>query len=212
MLCAGSPDDLSVLRDPSGGVHVYHCEREGAQLYASDPGLLVRLGLADKALDPEFRRQWLLYRHLRTARTGLAGIKELLPGTCRSSGPQGVSVATAWSPWPFTERRRELGDFSEAASLLRSTVLRTVPACAAGADRVLLELSGGLDFSIVASALGNVGTRFASVNFATSASDGDERRYARMIAAVTGSALREVVQQSRPQDLLRVPSPRIDPG
>jgi len=212
LLCPGSPDDLRVLRDPSGGVHVYHCQRDGTQLYASDPGLLVRLGLADKALDPEFRRQWLLYRHLRTARTGLLEIEELLPGTCRASGPRGADVETVWSPWPFVQRSRELGEFSEAASSLRSTILRTVPACAAGADRVLLELSGGLDSSIVASALGNVRTRFASVNFATNASDGDERRYARMIAAVTGSPLREVLQQERPSKYLRVPSPRIRPG
>jgi asparagine synthase (glutamine-hydrolysing) len=57
-----------------------------------------------------------------------------------------------------------------------------------------------------------VRTRFASVNFATSASDGDERRYARMIAAVTGSPLRVVAPPARPPDLLRVPSPRIRPG
>jgi len=211
LICAQTVG-LTVLRDPSGAVHVYFCEQDGIAAYTSDPGLLVKLGLADTQLDIEFRRQWLLYRHLRTARTGLAAVKELLPGTARTTSARSASVATMWSPWAFTQRDGELGDFDEAAARLRSTVLRTVPACANGAERPLLELSGGLDSSIVASALANAGTRFASVNFATSASDGDERRYARMIAAKTGAPLREVLQQGRRSDLLREPPPQIRPG
>lgn len=201
-----------VLRDPSGAVPVYYLELDGAQLYFSDPDLIARLGLAPATIDPEFLRQWLLYRHLRTARTGLAGVKELLPGVQRVTGAGTSAVERCWSPWPFADARAQFGDADEAALALRKTALRTIPAYAEGTQKVLLELSGGLDSSIIAASLANAGTRFAAVNFVTRSADGDERRYARIVAAATGASLTEVEQPEALGDLLRTPRPLVRPG
>jgi asparagine synthase (glutamine-hydrolysing) len=201
-----------VQRDPSGGLAAYRLDLDGITAFAADPDLIVRLALAEPRIDDAFVRQWLLFPHLRTARTGIETIAELLPGTAWRSCRGKTSVETTWTPWTFAAREGQIPDFEEACRRLRATALRTIPAYAAGSRKPLLELSGGLDSSILAAALGTRGVRFSAVNFATVSADGDERPYARMAAKAAGAPLAEVVEQEAAPDLVTVPPPRLRPG
>nr|WP_254657209.1 asparagine synthase-related protein [Sphingobium fuliginis] len=52
-----------------------------------------------------------------------------------------------------------------------------------GAKRALLMLSGGIDSSVLAAALGTHGCPFTCFNLASRGAIGDERHYARMVAS-----------------------------
>jgi asparagine synthase (glutamine-hydrolysing) len=192
---------VAVLRDPSAAVPAYHCDLDGVQVHFSDLDLCGDLGLDDLPVDEEFLRQWLTWPYLRTARTGLAGVEELVPGTIHRTGGGRSSIETAWTPWSAAAPDRRIMDFEEAAERVRATVLGTVAAQLAGRDRLLLELSGGLDSSIVAAALAASDMCVPAVNFATLMPDGDERSYARIVAAGLGFELTEVEEDRRPLDL-----------
>lgn len=210
-ILGGENGGTAVLRDPSGGIPVYFTGRGGAQIYFSDPAVALELGLVTASVDAEFLRQWLVFPHLRTARSGLARVFELLPGTRGSDSPAGPAIESVWSPWVFASRRAQMRDFGEAAAAVRETARTVIPAYAEGARQLLLELSGGLDSSIVAAALAEGGIPFSSVNFATRSPDGDERRYARLAAAAASSRLAELIHDGAPLDL-RQPEPRLRPG
>lgn len=192
---------VAVIRDPSAAVPAYHCDLDGVQIYFSDLDLCGDLGLDTAPVDEEFLRQWLTWPYLRTARTGLAGIKELVPGTIHRSGGGHSAIETAWTPWAAAAPDRRIADFEDAAARVRATVLGTVAAQFAACDHLLLELSGGLDSSIVATALAASDMRVPAVNFATLMPDGDERSYARIVAAHLGFHLTEVEEDRRPLDL-----------
>ena len=94
---------------------------------------------------------------------------------------------------------------------LRTIAQRTITAQASGST-LLLQLSGGLDLSIIAACLAQSGTEFAAVNFASRSADGDERRHARAIAGRLGAPLKEILEEDL-QCVIRAPSePRFRPG
>jgi asparagine synthase (glutamine-hydrolysing) len=208
-----------VLRDPSGALPVYCATARGLTFYASDANLLARAWPEPFQPDLAFIRHWLTFPFLRSARAGISGVEELLPGTCRLADAAGVRIVESWSPFSFTGVDQAILDFPDAAARLRTELLRTVPRLAPPGEKILLQLSGGLDSSIVAAALANAGVRFGSVTFATRAQDGDERRFARAVAAAAGSDLIELAEETllpslelAPADPLRPPpSPLVQP-
>src|ERR1044072_2713879 len=157
----------SALRDPSGSLPIYYASVGTASIYASDAELL-RLALpAPLRPDLHFIRHWLSFPYLRGARTGADGVRELLPGTCRRVNGAKAELVTCWAPFNFVGRRSAIPDFEEAARLLRKEAVATIPRFAAARERLVVQLSGGLDSSIVAAALSIVGRKFSAVTFAT---------------------------------------------
>jgi asparagine synthase (glutamine-hydrolysing) len=192
---------VTVLRDPSGAIPVHHCELDGLHFYFSGEDVALDLGLEARGVDEEFLRQWLTFPFLRTSRTGIAGVQELLPGTSRRTRGAQSSVATLWTPWPATGADRRIADFDEAARQLRAMLLGTVAPQLGGLASPVLELSGGLDSSIVAACLASAGLPFSAANFVTQMSDGDERDYARIVAEALGVPLAELHEDVLAPDL-----------
>ena len=193
--------DLAVLRDPSGSVPLYHCRWKGLETCFSVPELA--LGLPDQApvIDDEFIRQWLSFPFLRTARTGIRGYQELVPGARLRQRRETTALETAWSPWRPAAEDRQIRDFGEAAARLKKVLLATVPAQIEGADGIALQLSGGLDSSIVAACLAEERIKFRAANFVTRLPDGDERSYARRVAVFFGARLEELHEDELPIEL-----------
>jgi asparagine synthase (glutamine-hydrolysing) len=200
----------TVLRDPSAAVPVFHASTAGIRIYFSDPDLRPA-AMKTASVDEEFLRQWLTYPYLRTRRTGLTQVSELLPGTAHRIEHGAASTETLWTPW-IAASKPQITNFQEAAAEVRSTVLRTVPAQLRERGRLALELSGGLDSSIVAAALANSGLFFPAVNFATRLPDGDEKHYARAVASHLGITLSEVVENRDPLDLRPGSAAGLRPG
>jgi asparagine synthase (glutamine-hydrolysing) len=207
-------DDASqwALRDPSGAVPLYRARAGRLLILFSDLKLPLECGLIEPRLDPDFAAHWLAYPALRTQRTGLAGIAEVLPGTRVVHTAGELHEETSWAPWRFASRRTALSDFEAARDTLRQQLTRTIAALASGHDHLLLELSGGLDSALIAAALRNAGQHFTAVNFATNAPDGDERHYARAIAEHVGTPLVELLESDTSIDLTPPGHMRLRPA
>jgi len=191
----------SALRDPSGSVPIYYGPAGALDIYASDADLLLRALPNPPRPDLDFIRHWLSFPFLRSHRTGIDGVRELLPGMWRRRDDAGERLVEAWSPFAFARADSAICGFDEAAARLREDALRTIPLLVPPGEETLLQLSGGLDSSIVAAALRHAGAPFRAVNFATRSADGDERDYARAVASHCRVELAEMVEGRAAPDL-----------
>lgn len=183
-----------VYRDPSGTVPVYQHAKGNGGVFVSDAEIAVKLGLVDETpIDTSFVRHWLQFPFLRTARTGLVHFREIIPGTCTSPANGGWNELALWNPAIFAARGDAIFDRREAAEALRSAAFATVRSLIRAP--VVLQLSGGLDSSILAACLHEAGAKVTGVNFSTRSADGDERRYARAVARKLGIPLVELEEE-----------------
>lgn len=190
-----SGDQAGAYREPSGSVSVQRCGSREETYFVSDAQLAMQLGiLARPVADMHFAAHWLQFPFLRTRRTGLEDICELLPGMLdirRGSGPWFETAI--WHPGTFIGRDCAIKDAADAAARLRDAALSVIPA-QAGSRGVALRLSGGLDSSIIAACLAHAGLDFSGINFVTRSPDGDERLYAREVASRFGAPLQEIAE------------------
>ncbi|MBN6150772.1 lasso peptide isopeptide bond-forming cyclase [Xanthomonas sp. AmX2] len=183
----GDTHATTVLRDPSGGVGCVYSQ--GGGFITSDISIATRIGLYARQIDWDFIRGNLAYPHLKTGRTGLCGLRELLPGCRLNMRGEQSTIEQAWSPWDFVAPHCRHRDRRQAEAEVRTAVTSTVRQWADTDASVLLELSGGLDSSIVAACLQNAHARVACCNLVTPVPGADERRYALQMAALLHSEL-----------------------
>lgn len=201
-----------ILRAPVTGPAIYHIAEgeagSGAAFAFTDLALARALGFAlDRpdaaAIDAEMRIPLL-----RGHATGLLGVREILPGEIVRLG-RAAALPQSWSPWDHMKdapRRVE-------PDALRSKVMRVVSAWSMRFGRIQLELSGGLDSSIVAACLAGRHGDWRAITMATSDPDGDERVYARAAAERAGAPLFELLLSGDPVDpTAPIARPRARPG
>ena len=195
-----------ILRDPSGALPCYRLGDRRASVFCSDLATALAAGLPRPAIDWRGVTHDLLYRRVRGARTGLVGVDELLPGMAWTSDASGGATELAWDPWRHAAPERRLDSVAEAATLLRQAVMRCVGGLAAAYPRLTLELSGGLDSSIVAMGLAGHGGALA-INCVSPGPEGDERDYARAAAAAAHLELEERILGIAGFDPVAAPTP-----
>ncbi len=181
--------EFAVLRDPSGGIPCVHSIRNGMGFITSDVSLAIELGLLRRQVDWLAIAHGLHFPYLRTERTAIEGVKELLPGCMLRYGDSGTSVTAAWSPWQFVAQGVRHEDPRAAADSVRSAVSTVVRALADTENRILVQLSGGLDSSIVAACLQGVSARAAFCSLVMPVDGTDERPYARLVTDALGCRL-----------------------
>jgi len=181
--------DISFQRDPEGGMPCIH-HIDGVQGFvASDVGLAVQLAGYRRRVDWDAIGHRLRYPDIKSARTALSDIHELLPGTRLEVRGRRTSVHVAWSPWDVVTGEPSYACADEAAKAVRAAVDMATRAWA-GIDRsILLELSGGLDSSVVGIGLKDCGAEVACCTLVTPVPGADERRYARQVAALIDAPL-----------------------
>ncbi|MDB5583431.1 MAG: hypothetical protein JWR80_8607 [Bradyrhizobium sp.] len=194
---------IEIFRDPSGAVPCYYAHIDGAHLFTTRPEYLVDAGLLRVEFDWTIVAQALVYRSLRPARTALRGVSELMPGTAATVESGSVRVRTVWSPWRFAAAAEEIGSESEAVERVRRATTSCVGAWGRCFERPILEISGGLDSSIVAAVLAQFGARPVCVTFASAEGDPDETPYARAATDHLGFPLEVLHAEVSDVDLTR---------
>ncbi|SFK49904.1 asparagine synthase (glutamine-hydrolysing) [Rhodanobacter glycinis] len=163
--------------------------KDGAGFLTSDISLALQALLYRKQVNWDFIAHRLRYPDIKTERTGLADLFELLPGcSLRTSGTE-VSIRQAWSPWNFVAREQRYRDLRDAANQVLHAVESAVRAWMSVDRSILLELSGGLDSSIVAACLRNCHAHVTCCNLVTPVPGVDEQQYARQVAEQLGVEL-----------------------
>jgi len=183
-------DIVSITRDPSGQAPCFHIGLGDTDYVFSEVGLAVDLGLIVPRIDWRQLAHHIAFGGARTVRTGLIDVDELLPGDTLILGRSSRSVVEFWRPRAFVAPDRQLAA-DEAAGQLFAEIERTIGALASLEGPIILELSGGLDSSIVAMALRGR-PLVHPVNVTTVGPEGDERGYARQVAASAGFSMIEL--------------------
>lgn len=194
-------DTAEILRDPSGAVPCYHLEVDDWHIASSSPELLVDLGLVAIEIDWTIIAQALVYRDLRPARTALRGIAEVQPGLSARVYPPGLHTKCVWSPWTFTAQAEEIHDSAEAIATVSTAVRTCVQAWGGRFNNPLAEISGGLDSSIVAAELAQLGRPLSAITFKAVAGDPDETPYAAAVADHIGAVLTTLLPEAGTVDL-----------
>jgi len=195
----GGNGKIQVLRSPSTGPALYHHAGPGRACVFTDLALARALGHPLTQADPAALDAHLRFPLLRGPATGLAGVREILAGEIAALG-EAAEPRCAWSPWSYVGRPPRV----VAPEELRDIVQSVVAAWALRFPRIQLELSGGLDSSIVAVALGDR-PDWRAVNLATEGVSGDERIYARAAAQAAGAPLLEIMLPGDAGDPLMPP-------
>lgn len=183
---------IVVLRNPSasGDIPCLYSIRDGTGFITSDISLPERLGIYRRKIDWNVISHRLLYPQLKSARTALYDIQELLPGCILQLERSKIATHTAWSPWSFVSPGSRHSNPKEAAAEVRYAVSSAVQALANMGQAILLELSGGLDSSIIGACLQNSNARVVCTTLVTTVPGADERHYATQIAHQLGVELR----------------------
>lgn len=183
--------EISVVRSPSGRLPAFRTTVGALTLVASDAAMLLALRGDEPRIDWSFVAHHLAFLHLRCGATGLADIDELFAGDLIIVGSTRTRRESIWNPWAFAAPEQQIMDLEEARHRLRAAVIQATAALVKPYRSVLLELSGGLDSSVLAAAFAACGAPATALNLVTPGTEGDERDYARATAAATGLALTE---------------------
>jgi asparagine synthase (glutamine-hydrolysing) len=182
---------MRVFRDPAGGHPCYWIERGPADwlIGTSAADLLAAAGRGP-VLCPHALGTTLLYPDLAGEATAIAGVRELLPGCALDLHPDGTaqtrpvcSPVRQHGPAPVTQR--------PSAEALKTLVIECVRTRLQGVQNPLLQLSGGLDSSILATVMSSLDLPFRAITVWTPSPEGDERRFARAVADRLGIGLEE---------------------
>lgn len=177
----------TILRAPSGMIDAFIWRREAVTLVGDE----IPEGLAapiDLAVDWDGVGQILAQPVRAGGITPLHGVEAVDPGVCRH-GLQAGQITRVWSPAAVVRARREPG----SPEALRAAVDLALMAELDGAERVVAEISGGLDSAIVATSLAALGRPAdLAVNFWRDQAEADERVYAQAVADQAGTPLKAV--------------------
>jgi asparagine synthetase B (glutamine-hydrolysing) len=183
--------DRSVLltRDALGLRPLFWARRGSRIGFASDPEVLIALGVATGALDREVARIKLAIGDPADGRTSFAGVSRVGGGRWLRFDRDG---AMTWGRWFRPERILEVdAPAARHADRLRDAVIASAGSRAAR-ERVALSLSGGRDSGSMAIALSQAGVRAAAHTIALEGSTADESTPAQELAEAMGHGWRRV--------------------
>jgi asparagine synthase (glutamine-hydrolysing) len=197
--------ELFAARDRLG-VKPFVYAWDGTRLaFASEHKALLAAGLISREPSAEAIYEFIVRGYTTAGRSFYADVRALPPGHSLRAGPDGLRVREWWQPSTEPDEERSVEAWAEEIGVLLDDAVRLrlrsdVP--------VGVNLSGGLDSSAVAAAAArNAQTEILTFTGAfPSARGGDERRYARAVAARYGLDVREVEIDV---DELAVELPRI---
>jgi asparagine synthase (glutamine-hydrolysing) len=190
-------DELHLLRDPCGAGALYVLDAGEFALFVSDVEDLLTVE-PELEVDETMLSAFLCQPRLVTARTGMANVREVLPGVCLTLMRAGQREALLWRP----AKREPKLDFGTGQPALRHAVARAASAWVQYSRRagpIALRLSGGFDSTLVACALHRAGARdvICFNEFPADTPEGDERMFARIVADALDFSLHELA--ARPE-------------
>jgi len=182
-------DNLYVLRDPTGAGPIYEGGTEQVRVICTHVLDYIRM-VGNCSADIEVLAASIVSPSLITPRTAIEGLTELFPGERLTLPREGAFARREllWRPAAnATEITRE--EFGSAATQLRETIVNCARSWSQEMLPIVHRLSGGLDSSIVLTALRSVrSSEIVAINeYSADAPEGDERAIARIVAAKCGA-------------------------
>jgi asparagine synthase (glutamine-hydrolysing) len=194
----GEMSGVAVVRDPTGGLPCFETSFRGVRCIFSDVQALLSLGLIQLTINWRYVASFVAYSALQIRETGLREVAEVQPG--ERAVFRGTSSARdlLWSPSTIASTNR-IERQQDAIEAVRSTVEQCVHAWASLHRSLVLNLSGGLDSSIVLGCLKSAPhrPRLTCLHYYAPRSQEDEREFARLVAGKMDAELVEVELDSK---------------
>lgn len=188
-----------VITDPTAAIPCFHMEHSGVTIVFSHLEKCPFLHRLELTINYEFLSKLLIYDKISNGETGFHQISELPGGSRLSRTPQGVTTTLLWDPRRIASDRLE-PPLEQAAAMLLETTQSVIASRADGHDTVTVNLSGGLDSSIVLACLAGsaFGGDLQAVHHIVASGDPSEVRYARAAAEAAGCPLTELLFEPGP--------------
>ncbi|MDP3459398.1 MAG: asparagine synthase C-terminal domain-containing protein, partial [Hyphomonas sp.] len=187
----------AVIASPTSAIPCYFVHQAGVVFVFSHLEKCACLDLGKLTLNTGFISALLAYDKIQNGETGFNEIRELLGGERLLVTGDRLGVDTIWDPRDIARGMRA-PPLQDAAAELRDTGRHVVRSWASCFGRVAVNLSGGLDSSIVLSCLAGApgAAQVSAVHHRLVSEDPTELHYARAAAAFLGCPLTEVPVRS----------------
>jgi asparagine synthase (glutamine-hydrolysing) len=184
-------NSVRVMRSPVSPLACFHVQLGTLNVFFSNVADCMALELTSFSINWDSITAQVVGGDYLTSETALNEIRALECGEAIEYGEEGSSIQAYWDPRDILADRSD-GDFRTSSRALRETTEYCVNAASSRHENVLVSLSGGLDSSIVVSALSRSPHRptLTAVNY-YSRGCGDERRFARSMAEAARCRLLE---------------------
>nr|WP_065382795.1 asparagine synthase-related protein [Hyphomonas sp. ND6WE1B] len=186
-------DDVAVYTDPVSSIPCFYSSNSGVTCFYSNLELCPFLDRNKFTFNLRFISTLMAYDKLQNGETGLNEVKELFGGQCLMARTPDAPPETLWDPRDIARDVLE-PDPDSAACLLREAVQQAVSAWATSVPAPAVDLSGGLDSSIVLSCLAESDAPLPhlAVHHVVESGDPSEAHFARAAAAFLGADLAEI--------------------
>jgi asparagine synthase (glutamine-hydrolysing) len=189
------PQSKALMRDPSGHLDCLTWKIRAGWCAGSELPADLPVALSPPALSVD----WAAIASLLAdssgtgVQFGLEGVSQVLPGALRTFTAD-CPDKMVWLPATFAQRPHSSYEASRKAVF--QAVEESLVAETASSDKLLVEISGGLDSAIVASSVvrAGAGDRARFIHFHVKDPGGDERAYARAVAERSNVDLLEIVK------------------
>lgn len=171
-----------VMRSPVSALPCFHLQRDTVHVFFSHVEDCVSLELVKFSFNWDSITAQVVGGDYVTSETALKEIRSIECGECVECSPNGCTTTGYWDPRNL-QTECALDNFDEAAESVRYTTQYCVNAVSSSHSHVLVNLSGGLDSSVVLSALSSAPHRpeLTAINY-YSRGCGDERFFATRMA------------------------------
>lgn len=183
--------EVFVLTDPTSLIPCFYTDYCGVTLLFFHLERLPFIDMSHFTINTGFVKRILAYDKIQNGETGINEVHELIGGQRLTiiRGRIGA-LEQVWDPRDFA-KDSYVPRIEDAAAELRDTTDGVIRAWAKGFDSVSVQLSGGLDSSIVLSSLMNetVSAKVNAIHFVLESDDPSEQRYAEAAASHHGCEL-----------------------
>ncbi|WP_404478364.1 asparagine synthase-related protein [Novosphingobium sp. BL-52-GroH] len=188
--------ETEFLHSPMSSLCVFYAVQGNTVLIASDARSLCDLTGAQPKIDWQALGTHLVIDDLSFARTCVQAIRELRCGeTLRITPDNAPHVFPNWNAWTYAHPDIAITEREQASELLEREIIRCATARLRDLDEPLLDLSGGLDSSVLAAMCSRNAIVPKAANFFSPQTEGDERRFAQMVVQHLAMPLAEVPLQ-----------------
>ncbi|WP_374549315.1 asparagine synthase-related protein [Sphingobium yanoikuyae] len=187
--CYSSQGEITLYRSPFSTLSAFW-RRCGKLVAVSNDALLLRKMVPSLSLDERYLVDTLISDWQPSSQTSIAGLNSLGSGEALILRHPEVRCQRQWDPLAHVQAP-PIMDVNEAVELLRRYLKRSISLEIRQHGKILLDYSGGLDSSLIASLLADHPHPFTAVNYHFGPGIGDERDYARAAMQYLGGELIE---------------------
>lgn len=211
LILASLPEGgITCTRSSFGSINCYYLVANDSIVVATDAAILLEIAKRPRSVNWDALARHLIWDNLSMTSTCLSGIFELRCGeTIRFDARQRLEAHFDWDPWTFTNSEASITAPDEAVELVRREILRCIGAQMPPGQLYGLDLSGGLDSSIIAAAAVFAGREIHAITMFGEGNDGDERHFARSVARHLGILLDEGAPDYQRPNLLHAARPQL---